>query len=185
VSRPKPIRARLVPQAMLLGLVLFASRSASPQAVSDYQVKAAYMYNFAKFIEWPAQAFPTLTAPIRFCALNNSAFEVELKRVVTGKVIVGHAAEVLQVHDREQARNCNLLFIDSSQERHARQIFDELRGTSVLTVGEAESFIEDGGMIDFVLRNDRVQFRINHKAAKEAGLYISSRLLEVAREVIE
>jgi hypothetical protein len=77
------------------------------------------------------------------------------------------------------------LFIASSQDRQSRQIIDALRDSSVLTVGESEGFVEKGGIINFVLQDDRVQLQVNHKAATQAGLHISSRLLSVAKRVIQ
>jgi hypothetical protein len=92
---------------------------------------------------------------------------------------------VIQVKDGMQARSCHVLFINAAQGRQARRIFEILRGASVLTVGEAGDFLEAGGVINFVLIDDRVQFQVNHKAAGAANLYISSRLLSVAKHVVE
>jgi hypothetical protein len=155
------------------------------QTVSEYQVKAAYVYNFSKFVEWPAQAFASPTAPIRLCVLNGPAFESELNPIVKGKMVGGRAIAVIPVQNAEQARQCQILFIDSSQDKQSRQIIDALRDSSVLTVGESAGFVERGGIINFVLQDDRVQFQVNHKAATQVGLHISSRLLSVAKRVIE
>src|ERR1035437_804916 len=155
------------------------------QTVSEDQVKAAYVYNFSKFVEWPAQAFASPTAPIRLCVLNDPAFESELNPIVKGKIVGGRAVTVVPVQSGEQSRTCQILFIDSSQDRQSRQIIDALRDSSVLTVGESAGFVEEGGMINFVLKDDRVQLQVNHKAATQSGLHISSRLLSVAKRVIE
>ena len=155
------------------------------QTVNEDQVKAAYLYNFSKFVEWPAQAFASPVAPIRLCVLNNPAFESELNPIVRGKIVGGRAIAVIPVQNAEQARQCQILFIASSQDRQSRQIIDALRDSSVLTVGESAGFVEKGGIINFVLQDDRVQLEVNHKAATQAGLHISSRLLSVAKRVIE
>ncbi len=152
--------------------------------VSAYRVEAAYIYNFAKFIEWPAQNFHGSTVPMQFCVLRDHLFELELSRILKDKTIAGRALQVVQVEDGEQSRHCQVLFINSS-ERKVEQVIEAVQGTSVLTLGETENFLKQGGIIHFVLENDRVQFEINHKAANKAGLYISSRLLAVARQVAE
>jgi hypothetical protein len=157
---------------------------ASDKLLSDYQVKAAYIYTFAKFVEWPSQSFENTSTPLRFCILNDRSFEVELDRMVKGKAVAGHAIEVVQVQDGIQARSCHVLFINSAQGRQARHTIEALRGTSVLTVGETSDFLAEGGVINFVIEDDRVQFQVNQKAANAAGLYISSRLLSVAKRVV-
>ena len=172
--------------AVAAGLLLsLVAAPAWGQGLSDYQVKAAYFYNFAKFVQWPAKDFADSTAPIRFCILRDRLFEEELTRIAKGKVIAGHATEVLQVEDAEQSRKCHALFINSAQERQGRRLVEALHGTSILTVGETEDFLQDGGMIAFVLDKDRVQFDINRKASSEAGLYISSKMLTLAKHVVE
>ncbi len=182
MCRPLQLHLRLLLKSIVL---LYLASATAAQSVSDYQVKAAYIYNFAKFIEWPAQEFSTPAAPMRFCVLNDQLFEVELNRVVKGRSIAGHPVEVVQVQATEQARSCHILFINSVEDRQTERVLETLRTNSVLTVGEAENFIPEGGIINFILKDNRVQFQINHKAATAAGLYISSRLLAVAQRVLE
>lgn len=153
--------------------------------MSDYQVKAAYLYNFAKFVQWPAHDFSSPNSPIQLCVLNDRTFQVELKSIVKDKTVAGRPVAVLGVQDAEQSRFCHMLFINSSQSSNSRHILDMLRRRSVLTVGESAGFAEQGGIINFVLQQDHVQFEVNHRAANEVGLQISSRLLSVAKLVIE
>lgn len=181
----RPSRASVLRAATLLLLGLFGALSISAQTLSEDQVKAAYIFSFAKFIEWPAGTFPTPNSPLRFCVLNDRAVQVELDRIVKGKSVAGHSIDVVQVQDGDQSRSCQLLFINSGQERQARRVLEDLRGASVLTVGETESFLDENGIINFVLEDEHIHFEINHKAATEARLYISSRLLGVAKRVIE
>lgn len=164
-------------------LLLFWQAPAIAQAVSDYQVKAAYVYNFAKFVDWPAESFSTPTAPIRLCVLNDHAFQSQLEQIVTGKSITGRPVIAITVQTGEESRDCQVLYINSSQQ--SRHIFDLLQGTSVLTVGETKGFLEEGGIINFIFQGDQVHFQVNHKAATLAGLHMSSRLLSVAKAVIE
>jgi hypothetical protein len=155
------------------------------QTASEYQVKAAYLYNFAKFVEWPARGFTSSSAPIQLCVLKDPSFGSELNQIVKGKVVAGHPVTVVPVQTPEQSRSCHILFINASQNVQARHVIEVLRDASVLTVGESKGFVEDGGIINFVLQDDRVQFQVNHKAAKQAGLGISSRLLAIAKAVLQ
>ena len=183
----KYLRPKLV-CSFCLGMVLLPCgglRLSHAQSTSEYQVKAAYLYNFAKFVEWPAREFPTPEAPIRLCILNDRSFEAELSPIVKGKTVAGRPVSVISVQDGEQSRSCHILFINSSQSARARRILEVLRPASVLTVGESPKFVEEGGIINFILQDDHVQFQVNHKAANGAGLHISSRLLSVAKLVIE
>lgn len=179
------IRVWLVALGVMAGLSFLGQNLAHSQTMNEYQVKAAYLYSFAKFIEWPARAFSSPAAPLRFCVLNDQVFMGELNHIVEGKVIGGRRVEVIPVRNAEESVGCHLLFIDSSHARRAQHILEILRDTSVVTVGDAPGFIEEGGIIDFVLHDDRVQFRVNHKAATQAGLQVSSHLLGVAKLVIE
>jgi hypothetical protein len=167
-------------------LLLFPEQHLSyAQTVSEYQVKAAYLYNFAKFVEWPVDRFPSATAPIRLCVLNENSFESELRQIANGKTIAGHQVTVVAVQNGDQSRSCHVLFISSSHNRQTRHIIEGLGNTSVLTVGETKGFIEEGGIVNFVLQDDHVRFQVNNKAANQARLRISSRLLSVAKPVIE
>jgi hypothetical protein len=174
---------------LALGIALLLWFTGQPlsnaQTASEYQVKAAYLYNFAKFVEWPARDFANSTAPIQLCVLNDPSFGSELNQIVKGKVVAGHPVSVVPVQTPEQSRSCHILFVNASQNAQARHVIEVLRDTSVLTVGETKGFVEDGGIINFVLQDDRVQFQVNHKAAKQAGLGISSRLLAIAKAVLE
>jgi hypothetical protein len=163
---------------LVLGLM-----QAQGQAVSDEQVKAAYLYNFAKFVDWPAESFASPAAPIRLCVLNDQAFQSQLEQIVTGKNITGRPVLAIAVQTGEESRDCHILYINASQQ--PRHIFDLLQGTSVLTVGETKGFLEEGGIINFVCQGDQVHFQVNRKAAVQAGLRMSSRLLSVAKSVIE
>jgi hypothetical protein len=183
MSAPRPSRARLLTAVVAL-LCFFEGSPAFGQASED-QVKAAYIYSFAKFIEWPPGTFTSSSSPFHFCVLNDRSFQAELDRAVKGKSVGGHSIDVVSVRDADQSRSCHLLFIDKGQEQQARQIVKALRGSNILTIGETAHFIDGGGMIGFLLEDNHIYFEINHKAATASGLYVSSRLLSVARRVIE
>jgi YfiR/HmsC-like len=172
-------------QILLVGVVL-GSLVVGMQAesASEYQVKAAFLYNFAKFVEWPPGSFSDASAPLRICVLGRTPFGQELRDITDEKTVNGRKLEVHQVVDLQQARTCHILFIAPADRVQLKQILEGLQGASVLTVGDIKGFAEQGGMINFVLDNDRVLFEVNRKAAEQAGLKISSKLLSVAKFVI-
>jgi hypothetical protein len=171
--------------SLVLLVVLLGQQFLYAQEVSEYQVKAAYLYNFSKFVEWPNETPNGNTVPIRLCILNDAAFGLQLSEIVRDKTIRNRPVVVVPVKTGEESRACQMLFIGSSQNRQARHIIDVLQGTSTLTVGETRDFLEEGGIINFVLQKNQVHFQVNHKAATQAGLRISSRLLSLAKVVIE
>jgi hypothetical protein len=163
----------------------FSSTLSQSSAAGEYQVKAAFLYNFAKFVEWPSSSFSDATAPLRICVLGQDPFGEELRDIANDKTVNGRKLQVSPVADLRAARTCHILFIASSEKAQVKQALEGLRGSDALTVGDTKGFVEQGGMINFVLENDRVRFEVNHKAADQAGLKVSSKLLNVARSVIE
>jgi hypothetical protein len=179
-------RARFCWVPWLLGVVLLllaSTRAQSPTA-GEYQVKAAFLYNFAKFVEWPPSSFSNASAPLQICIFGRDPFGDGLRALTADKTVNGRKFEIDNVVDLQQARSCHILFIAASTAMAVKQIVEGLRGANVLTVGDAKEFAEQGGMISFVLENDRVQFEVNRKTAEQAGLKISSKLLSVAKLVI-
>ena len=170
---------------MFLFLVLcLAARFAAAQSATEYQVKAAFLFNFAKFVEWPPSSFHDGSAPLQICVLGRDPFGEVLRELTREKTVNGHKLEVRGVVDLQVARACHILFIAFSERTRLKQIFEALQGSYALTVGDAKDFAEQGGMINFVLDHDRVQFKVNRSAAELAGLRISSKLLTVAKLVI-
>ena len=149
---------------------------------SEYAVKAAFLYNFAKFVEWPANAFAGPQGAVTFCILGQDPFAGELERVIAGKMVTGRPVAIRYFPRPEGLDRCHILFVSSSERDRFDQILGGLR-RGILTVGEDERFAHAGGIINFTLRNRRVRFQINQGAAARAGLTISARLLELAEEV--
>lgn len=166
---------------LCLGLLLAASsgRSQVPQ-LSEYQIKAAFLYNFGRFIDWPADAFVNGSSPFVFGILGDNPFGKTLDQAFTGKNLNGHPVVVQVVHSLPEASHCHILFICSSEKSHLEKIIQSLHAASVLTVSESTQFIDDGGMINFVTIDNKVRFQINNGAAKAARLKISSKLLGLA-----
>jgi hypothetical protein len=166
-------------------MILIVNARAQSQTAGEYQIKAAFLYNFAKFIEWPPGDFGDASGPLRICVFGQDPFGQELRDITSEKIVNGHKLLIMPVIDLQLARSCHILFIASSEKTQLKRILEILQGSSALTVGDTKGFVEQGGMINFVLENDRVRFEVNHKAAEQAGLKISSKLLNVAKSVTE
>jgi hypothetical protein len=148
---------------------------------SEYQIKAAFIYNFARFVDWPTQAFATETSPMNIGILGKNVFGDTLLQAINGKEIKGHPLEFKEFDSVIDVTNCQVLFISTSEKSHFSKILSRLQGTCVLTISEnADDFIGNGGMINLVIVEDKVRFEINNDAAKKAGLTISSKLLSLA-----
>jgi hypothetical protein len=166
--------------ALLCGLVI----GGQAQPAGEYQVKAAFLFNFAKFVQWPPDAFPRPDAPLQICVLGPDPFGVEFEQSIVEKIVQGHRITVAHPDDVPHARACHILYIASSEKRRMGDILDGLKGASVLTVADTPHFIQSGGIINFVLDKDEVRFEINLKAADLAHLKLSARFLSVAKLVL-
>jgi hypothetical protein len=153
------------------------------QSATEDQVKAAYLFNFAKFIEWPAEAFDKPDAPINFCALGRSPVVDELDSSVGGKSLNGHTIMIKHLHGPEEIKGCHLLFLSASAGKQQQKLLQAASGLPVLLVAETAGFARAGGTINFMMESGRLLFEINIKAAENAHLKISSKLLSLARIV--
>jgi len=155
---------------------------AEPLHAEEFQVKAAFLLNFARFVEWPAGALVKDTFTIGI--LGQDPFDSALDSLA-GKTVRGRRVVVRRYEDPEDAREAAILFISASEKRALPRILKTLRGNSILTVGDTKDFGRSGVMINLLLLHKRVGFEINLAAAQRDGLQISSNLLKLALEVIE
>jgi hypothetical protein len=176
------IRAPIKTTILLFSLIfaLGFRGFAQDSSPTEYQIKAAFLYNFAKFVRWPTQVFAGPTSPIVIGLLGKNVFGDDLERTIRDKVINGHPLQFKEFHSVIEATNCQILFISTSEKNYLPKILDGLHGMSVLTVSETDHFTEAGGMINFVIEDNKIHFQINNAAAKKAGLTISSKLLSLA-----
>jgi YfiR/HmsC-like len=170
-------------QPVLLFAMLLLN-TAQAQSASEYQVKAAFLFNFARFVDWPAEAFPNADSALQICILGQDPFGRDFEQMIEDKSVNGHRIEIAHPEGVPQARACQILFIAASEKPRLREILLGLKGASVLTVGDTPSFTQMGGIINFVLDDNRVRFEINQKAAELAHLKLSARLLTVAKLVL-
>ena len=178
--------ARLTQRNFTCHLALLAMAATAPHVqaqgtvADEYQVKAAFLFNFAKFVEWPADAFKAADDPIAICVLGQDPFSGGLEDLVRDKTVAGRPFVVRQVASIPQATKCQIVFVTASERKRVRSILDELKGHSILTVGEAEDFTASGGIINFKLKDARVRIEIDPGAAERVKLRISSKLLSLA-----
>jgi hypothetical protein len=164
-------------------LILTARLAAAGHAegpADEYHVKAAFLYNFAKFVEWPEEALEKQSESLVFCVLGEDPFGHALDDVVGGKKIDGRALVVRRFTDARQAKGCRMLFVSSSEPRSVLSILAGLNESGVLTVGESDSATSEGMIINFILEGGRIRFSVNTAAAEREKLRFSSRLLSLA-----
>jgi hypothetical protein len=150
---------------------------------SPYQVKAAFLYNFIKFVDWPENAFPTPQSPYVIGVLGKDPFGTVLDDVLRGKSVNGRPVIVKRLETDEQTRICHIVFVCSSERRRWNEIRQILKNYPVLTVSETPGFAESGGIVNFFQEGNKVRFEINIDAARRAGLRIDSTVLNLAKIV--
>lgn len=153
------------------------------RGVTEYQIKAAFLYKFAKFVEWPNDVAPDSTQPFILGVLGKDPFGRVLDRTVADETVKGRRIVVRRFKTPEDLSFCHILFISSSEKKRLSEIIARLKHSSILTVGEMNGFIQAGGMIALFTRDNKVRFAINVEAAEQANLRLSSRLLRLARIV--
>jgi len=154
---------------------------AQDSAQSEAKLKAAYLFNFAKFVEWPADAFADSDSPVVFGTIGRDVLGSALAEAIHGKTVGGRRVVARTLSSSEDPRQCHLLFIGPMERGRISQLMTALNGSSVLTVGDADGFLRIGGIIKFVIVNDRLQFEINVSAARRSRIKISSKLMQLSR----
>jgi hypothetical protein len=157
--------------------------AADGNASSEYQVKAAFLFHFAQFVDWPAEAFKGADSPLTYCTLGEDPFHGALDATLNGKTVGARAFRVRHFKQVQELQECQVLFVGAGEKKAVLSALDVAKRGPVLTVGEAEHFVQDGGMIEFFLEDNKVRFNINLDAAERAKLKISARLLALAKTV--
>jgi len=170
---------------LLLGatLEMYAQATVPGAGFDEYQVKAAFLYNFAKFVEWPPGTFASPSDPIGICIAGGNPFGSMLETMVQGKKMGERVFAVRRMADTQEAKGCQILFIGSTEWKRVRSLIEALKGAAVLTVGETDEFTAAGGMIAFQLAGPRVRIQIDLETAEHSRLKISSKLLSLAQIV--
>lgn len=152
-------------------------------AAPEYEVKAELLANFAGFVTWPTGTFANSNSPVVIGVVGKDPFERFLEKAVESKTRPGRRLVLRRVNSDAEMRECHVLFVASSERRRLRDLRERLKGARVLTVGESEEFLDQGGIINFLLKGQSVRFEISVESAQAAGLRLDARLLSVADAV--
>jgi hypothetical protein len=171
---------------LLLALVATLAWPAGLRAESalqrEYEIKAAYLYNFINYIEWPENALPSTGGTITIGIVGENPFEGALQSLA-GKQVKGRTLAVKQITDPKDLDGCQIVFISSSEKERVTELLERLKDSRILTVSEIDGFAQRGGIINFISERNKVRFEINPDAARRLGLTISSELLKLAKVV--
>ncbi len=152
---------------------------AESAAYDEYEVKAAFLFNFVQFVKWPAAPGGQLLIGI----LGDDPFGGALDKIIKGETVAGRKLAIKRSHKADDLKGCQVVFVAGSERANVGGILASLTGANVLTVGETEGFVKQGGAIGFSSGGEKVRFEINNGAAQRAGMEISSRLLKLASRV--
>jgi hypothetical protein len=149
------------------------------QKISEYQVEAAFMFNFTKFVEWPASAFNNSTEPFVVGIVGNDPFGQYLREIIAGEKVMEHNIIIERYRDLSAVGKCHMLFVNLPGK--TAEALNQLKDRSILTISDNENFAENGGMIQFYPENETIRLRTNVNAVKSANLNVSSKLLRIAK----
>ena len=149
----------------------------------EYQIKAAFLYNFAKFVVWPDRTFASDSAPLVIGVYGSNPFGDQIRAIAKDHKINGREIQFKSVNNATEAAGVHILFIDATEDSQVAEILAELKTAPVLTIGETDKFVAAGGIIHFVPADNKMRFEINASTAEEHGLKISAQLLKLARAV--
>lgn len=168
---------------ILISIVDSSGLIAQTKVATEYQVKAAFLYNFAKFVEWPPSAFSDAKQPLDICVYGRDPFGSALEDALLGKTIGERRVGLGRATQFQDLAGCQVVFLGAPARESAAELANRLKGRAVLLVGESDGFAASGGTIQFTIEDNRVHFVINPDAADRAGLKISSKLLALAKIV--
>lgn len=175
---------RFMAAAACLTLLVSQAAGAESSKLNEYEIKTAYLYNFAKYVEWPTAAFPREKAFLTICIVGKGPVS-EVIESLAGKTIKNRRLIIRQFSRVEDLNECHILFVNASVKTPLSQLMASLGSRPILTVSDSKGFTAAGGIIEFVPLGDKIRFEINNRAAQQVNLRISSHLLRLATDVIE
>jgi hypothetical protein len=175
-----PIRLSVRSIGLLLAFLALAPVSTAQEVSEEYKLKAAFVFRFPQFVDWPAAALDGRPA-VEYCVWSPNPFGPVLHDLVAGETLAGRPLAVREVNAPSQIATCHVLFVRG--EGPAGNVIDRIGQQPILTVGESPRFLDDGGIIQLIRADNRIRFNINLAAAKRAGLRLSSQLLRLAAAI--
>jgi len=169
--------------AIAAGALFCAIAAAQADHASEYDVKAAFLFNFTKFVEWPEGSFADAAAPIVIGIIGDDPFGDNLMHMIEGKTVQGRYLVIRKERFGDDLRRCEVLFVSTSERQRSTQILGSVRGASVLTVSDIGGFAEAGGTMQFVTEEGRLRFVVNLDSARQSKLLVSAKLLALARVI--
>jgi preprotein translocase subunit Sec61beta len=180
-NRARVSRAGVVTLAVGLAATLFSGSAPAEPAASEYEVKAAFLLNFARLVEWPKDAFSDAGSSFGVGLLGTASASEQIQQFLEGKSIGSHTVHAQQIESADEAAGFHMVFVGASSGAEVGEVAAAIGGGPVLLVGESEGFATSGGAINFFTEGNKIRFEINPRAAEAAGLRVSSRLLRVAK----
>ncbi|MCK5719345.1 MAG: YfiR family protein [Thiomargarita sp.] len=174
------IRKLRIILCLLLISSSFSVAIARPIA-QEYQIKAVFLYNFANFIRWPDSVFSFDAAPFNICILGEDPFQTAIDLTVEGEQVNSHPVKIKRIANIYNIQICHILFISKSEEDYLNNILYEIKTYPILTVSDIDSFINQGGMIQFFKHRKRVRFYIAPNVLKQVALQANANLLRIAK----
>lgn len=176
--------ARVICSAFLVGAALLSTSGPAAAQISsteEYRLKLAFLYNFAKFVDWPADSFPGASDPLNICIIGRDPFDPQLERQVAERSLRGHPFVFRNLRPSDDVGGCHIIFLPASNDRFLPAIVDKLGSSGGITVGESTGFVARGGTVNFVIEGTTLRFEVNLRASQRTRSRISSRLLALAR----
>ena len=173
-------------KAICIGLAISFAATAAHGVSKGYKVRAAYLYNFLKYIDWPGSSFSGADAPISICVLGEDRFEGILETATSGKSVKGRAVSIKNFPagaPAPPASECQILFISDSEKDRVDELLAAVAGSAIATVSEVGGFGEKGGMLNFSMQGAKMKVELNMGAAEKAGLKVSAKLQQVSTPV--
>ena len=172
---------------ILLAIFFLISTSpllgAQEEVNNEYELKMAFLYNFAQFVEWPADAFRDSAAPFTICVAGDNPFLGRIEESIRRRTVNGHAVELRSLNVDGDPHSCQMIFVRATEKRETLRVLASSKGSAILTVGEADGFAERGGIINLTREENRLRFEVNINAAAQTRLKFSSKLLALAKIV--
>lgn len=167
-------------------LLLFSTQAswAGSGQLSEYEIKTAYLYNFAKYVDWPTASLPRESTSLTMCIAGKSPLN-DVMETLAGKTVKNRRLAIRQLSRIDDLGDCNILFINAAAKTSLSHVLTSSVPRAILTISDSKGFASAGGMIELVPVRDKIRFEINNRTAQNAGLRISSHLLRLATTVIE
>jgi YfiR/HmsC-like len=173
-------------QFSMLGVIMLilTLNPAHAQQTEEYHVKAAFLFHFAQLVDWPAQVPGDENNPLTVCTIGKDPFDGDLEATLQGKSVGARPLRIRHLKQPQEVQGCQVLFVGGSERKEVLPLLAVLKDEAVLTVGESNDFVKQGGMIGLYMDDNKLRFDINVDAASRVKLKISSRLLLLAKSVI-